>query len=275
MKVIEGLNQKYQELFDFTEGAIDESINFVVGERANTLERRVTLFHFVRATYLLEAIYRLCIQGLATEAMVILRSLLNLYINIKWLMARDTQKRFERFADFEVVFNKLAMDKIVQHGDIWDEIKNDDLTLYNEEFGKIKNKYNLKERKDFFNWSGASIYEMAKDGGVNLEKEYNIIYGNLSSIEHTGPDSVRSYLDNSEKGKTKIKAASRDENIDLVLITALDYYFSVKAITHSIFDVNWNNLKSVEQNFSNLKNKYWVENERKGGVKSALDSFKS
>ena len=103
---------------------------------------------------------------------------------------------------------------------------------------------------------------MAKDEGVNLEKEYKIIYGNLSSIEHTGPDSVRSYLDNSERGKTKIKAASREENIDLVLITALEYYFSVKAITHNIFDVSWNNLKSVEQDFSDLKNKYWVKNGR-------------
>lgn len=110
MKIIEGLNHKYQNLFDFTKGTIDESINFVVGERANTLEIQVTLFHFARAAYLLDAIYRLCIQGLATVAMVKLRSLLNLYVNIKWLTTGDTQKSFEIFVDFEVVFKKLAMD---------------------------------------------------------------------------------------------------------------------------------------------------------------------
>lgn len=259
MKADEIIYHKYQDLLDFAKGTINESIKFVVGEHANTVERQVTLFHYVRAAYLLDAIYTLCLHGLANEAMVILRSLLNLYINIKWLTAGDTQKRFERFADFEVVFKKLSMDEIVQHGDIWDEIKKDDLTMHDNEFEKIKTKYNLKERKDFFNWSGESIYKMAKDKSVNLEKDYKIIYGQLSSIEHTGPDSVRSYLDNSEKGKTKIKAASRDESVDKVLITALEYYLYVKAITHKLFDVSWDNMKSVEKEFLNLRNKYWVK----------------
>ena len=259
MKAVEVLYRKYQDLFDFAKSTIDESLSFVVGESANTLEKQATLFHFARAAYLLDAIYRLSAQGLATEAMVILRSLLNLYINIKWLTTGDTKKRFERFADFEVVFKKLAMDEIIQQGDIWDEIKNDDLTIHDKEFERIKKKYNLKKRKDFFNWSGKSIYKMANAKGVNLGKEYKIIYGKLSSIEHTGPDSVRSYLDNPVPKITAIKAASRDENIDLVLITALEYYFSVKAIVHNIFNLSWDNLKSVEQNHSDLKNKYWVK----------------
>ena len=259
MKIIKIIYEKYQDLFDFTKSTIDESLNFVIGENANTLERRVTLYHFVRAAYLLDAIYRLCLQGLATEAMVILRSLLNLYINLKWLTAGDTKKRFERFDDFEVIFKKLAMDDIIQQGDIWDEIKNDNLTVHDKEFERIKKKYKLRERKNFFNWTGKSIYKMANDKGVNLGKEYKIIYGNLSSIEHTGPDLVRSYLDDSENGITNIKPASRDENIDLALITALEYYFGVKAITHNIFDLSWNNIKSVEQIFSDLKNKYWVK----------------
>ncbi len=259
MENIESLKQKYQDLFDFTKGTINESTDFIVCKNVNTMERQVLLFHFVRAFHLLDAIYRLCLQGFATEAMIILRSLLNLYINIKWLTTGDTKKRFERFADFEVVFKKLAMDDIIQHGNIWDEIKNDNLTVHDKEFERIKKKYNLKKRKDFFNWSGKSIYKMAKDKNVNLETDYKIIYGKLSSIEHTGPDSVRSYLDDSEKGKTKIKAASRDEKIELVLITALDYYFSIKIITHNTFDVSWNNIKSVEQTLSDLKSKYLVK----------------
>ncbi|MGD0022883.1 MAG: DUF5677 domain-containing protein [Smithellaceae bacterium] len=255
MKAEKVLYHKYQDLFDFTKVTIDESITFVVGERANTVERQVTLFHFVRTAYLLDAIYILCLYGRATTAKVILRSLFNLYIDIKWIASEDTQKRFERFADFEVIFKKLGMDDIVQHGDIWDEIKNDDCTVHYNEFERIKTKYHLKERKDFFNWSGKSIYEMAKE--VGIEKDYKIIYGHLSSIEHTRPNSVRSYLDDSEKGKTKIKAISRDEDIDKVLITALEYYFQIKAITHNLFDVSWDNLKSVEQCFSSLRNKYW------------------
>ena len=158
MESDEILYQKYQDLFDFSKSTIEDSLNFVVGGNANTLERQVTLFHFVRASYLFDAIYRLSIQGFATEAMVILRSLLNLYINIKWLTAGDTKRRFQRFSDFEVIFKKLAIDNVTKYGDIWDEIKNDDLSVHDKDFCRKKKKYNIRKRKDFFNWAGKSIY---------------------------------------------------------------------------------------------------------------------
>ncbi len=263
MKIDDILAQKYQDIFDLAQRAITESLNFIVGEKANTLERQVTLFHYIRAAYLLEAIYRLSIQGLATESMVLLRSLLNLYINIKWLTKDDSKKRLERYADFEVIFKKLAIDTLLEHGEIWDEIKKPDFHIHDKDFKRVKKKYNLKNWRDFFNWSGKTIYQMAKDKNVNLKKEYKIIYGRLSSIEHTGPDSVRDYLDSSEKGFTKVKSAVRDENIDLVLLTALQYYFQIKAITHNIFSVEWPDLRSYEKDFSHIQSKYWKDSSEK------------
>ena len=251
------LLRKYKDLFDFAKNTIKENGNFLNAKNANTLKKQVTLFHFVRAGYLLEATYKLTIHGLATEGMVLLRSLLNLYINIKWLNTGDTKKRFERFADFEVIFKKLAMQTIVEHGDIWDQIKDEELDIYDADFEKVKNKYGLRNRKDFFNWSGKSILKMAADEGVKLEKEYKIIYGRLSSIEHTGPDSVRAYLYNSKKGATSFRTGPRDENIDLVLLTALEYYFHVKAIIHDVFDIKWDTIEKDRETFQNLRNKYW------------------
>lgn len=209
---------------------------------------------------MLDAIYTLTIQGLATEAMVILRSLLNLYINIKWLSTGDTKKRFERFADFEVVFKKLAMQTLVEHGNIWEQVKNDNLNIHDKDFESVKKKYDLKKREDFYNWSGKSIFKMALDKEVNLGKEYRIIYGRLSSTEHTGPESARDYLDDSGKGATKIKAGPRDENIDLVLITALEYYFNVKAIAHSAFGLEWLTLESDREAFLKIRRKFWGSN---------------
>jgi hypothetical protein len=263
MKATEVLYNKYQDLFDFAKDTVGKSLNVVTGQNVNTLEKLVTLLHFARASYLLDAISKLCLEGLATEAMVILRSLLNLHINIKWLTTGNSKTRFERYADFEVIYRKLAIDEVIKHGDIWDEIKNDDFTIHDKDFERIKKKYKLKKRKDFFNWSGKSIFQMAKEKDVNLEKEYKIIYGRLSSLEHTGPESVRDYLDDSERGKTKIKARPRDENIDLVLLTSLEYYFNVKAITHKIFDTEWPNLESVRQQFLHLRSKYWVNETNK------------
>jgi hypothetical protein len=253
------LARKYGDLFDFTKTVIDEGPTFLAGQNANIMTKQVTLFHLVRAGYLLEAIYTLVAHGLATEAMVILRSLLNLYINLKWLTSTDVDQRFQRFADFEVVFKKLAMQTLIDHGDIWDEIKNENLTFHDQGFESVKKKYNLTKKEDFFNWSGMSILKMASEKGVDLEKEYRVIYGRLSSIEHTGPESVRQYLDDSGKGVTVIKAGPRDENIDLVLITALEHYFHVKAITHTVFDVEWTTLEKDREAFLKIRSKYWGE----------------
>jgi hypothetical protein len=262
------LLRKYEDLFLLAKTAIDEGGSFLVGQNANSLAKQITLFHFARTGYLLQAIYTLAIHGLATEAMVILRSLLNLFINIKWLTSANTVYRFERFADFEIVFKKLAMQTIVDHGDIWEEIKNDNLSVHDNDFEAIRKKYNLKRKKDFFNWSGKSIFKMASEPGVDLEKDYKIIYGRLSSIEHTGPESVRQYLDGSEKGITTIKVGPRDENIDLVLITAIEYYFHVKEITHSIFDIEWTNLEQTRRTFLKTRSRYWgTETDNKDGVK--------
>ncbi|MEW6669680.1 MAG: DUF5677 domain-containing protein [Thermodesulfobacteriota bacterium] len=263
MNTIEVTASKYSDLFDFAKTAIDETPKFLTGENANTTAKQVTLLHLVRAGYLLDATYRLCTQGLATEAMVILRSLLNLFIDLKWMTSNDAAQRFQRYADFEVVFNKLTMQTIIDQGGIWDDIKDDDLTIHDPGFESIKQKYCLKKKKDFLNWSGNTIFMMASEKGVDLEKDYRIIYGRLSSIEHTGPDCVRQYLDDSEKGVTKIKAGPRDENIDLVLVTALGYYFDVKAIAHNVFHLDWPNIHTHREEFSNLQRKYWGGTDRK------------
>lgn len=259
MNATDILARKYEDLFDFTKTTIDEGPTFLAGKNANSVAKQVTLFHLVRAGYLLEATYTLSAHGLATEAMVILRSFLNLYINLKWLTSADAAQRFQRFADFEVVFKKLAMQTVIDHGDIWDEIKDENLTIHDQNLESIKKKYGLMKKQDFLNWSGKSIFKMASEKGVDLEKEYRVIYGRLSSIEHTGPESVRHYLDDSEKGITSIKAGPRDENIHLVLITALEYYFHVKAIAHTIFDVEWTGLEKDREAFLKVRSKYWGE----------------
>ena len=255
MEATDTLYKKYQDLFDFSKDTVEKGLDIVAGQNAENTDKQVILFHFVRASYLLEAINKLCLEGFATEAMVILRSLLNLYINIKWLTSGDSKQRFERFCDFEAVSKKLAIDNAIKFGQIDEEFKDDDFTVHDDDFKRVKEKYNLKSLRDFYNWSGKSIYQMAKD--ADLENEYKIIYGRLSSIEHTGPYSVREYLDDSENGKTIIRKGARDKNVDLVILTALGYYFKVKVILHNAFDIDWPDSEVVEQQFEALRKTYW------------------
>ena len=46
---------------------------------------------------------------------------------------------------------KWTIDEIVRQGEIWDEIKSDDLTVHDKEFKGIKKNTTLKRRKTFLN----------------------------------------------------------------------------------------------------------------------------
>ena len=165
----------------------------------------------------------------------------------------------ERFADFEVVNKKLALDKVSKFGTLPDEMKENDFSIHDKDFERIKQKYDIKEKEiwKLYNWSGKSIKKMAED--VSLKGDYYMVYGQISEMEHTGPSSVRKYLDDSQKGETFVNIGPRDKDIDQVLLTALQYFFGVKEITHNICDIEWPELENHKKTFLKLKNKYWVQ----------------
>jgi hypothetical protein len=141
---MEGLYQKYNDLFAFAQKHIEKDAQFLIGQNANSLKKRIVLFHFTRALNLLNAICLLCKNGFVTEAMVLLRSLFNLLVNIRWLMADDSEERIKRFADFEIIF-KYQQFKAV--GDMGDKIKAKALKDLEANAIKIKNKYGLAIEK--------------------------------------------------------------------------------------------------------------------------------
>ena len=190
---------------------------------------------------------------------VLLQMKWGIFINLKWLTSGDSEKRMERFADFEVVQKKLDIDRILKFGSMPDDIKENAFSIHDEEFRRIKGKYNIKKIKDLYAWSGKSIGQMAKD--VSLEGDYHMVYGQISVLEHSGPSSVRKYLDDSQKGKTLVKIGPRDKDIDQVLLTSLQYFFGVKEITHNICDLEWPELENHKQTFERLRNKYWVKDQ--------------
>jgi hypothetical protein len=243
----EKLKLAYQELFEFTEATVKKSRKFLSGERPDTLGKRITLIHFARAVYLLEAMSRLCNQGFATEAQVLLRSLLNLYINIKWLTTGNTLERMERYADFGFVYEILALDRLVARRGLQANYHP------HPEFERVKEKYKLKKERDFFYWSGKTIKQMAIE--VNLVGEYEVVYSRLSAIEHTGPVSAASYVEHRE-GKILIKAGPREDNIRLALLTGLNYYFFVEGVTRETFGIDCSPLEQDSREWARLSIKY-------------------
>lgn len=221
---------------------------------ADTLAKQITFFHYIKAISLLDAIQILCRKNKANESGIILRSLLNLYINIKWLTSENMSYRMERYADFEIISKKRKMDFANAKPD--NELEKEKIAELNKKFDEIVAKYKLNAKKweDLTRWSGKSIRKMAED--VNLLNNYEKIYSVLSFEEHTDPSTVRNYIHRSANGISTKIANPDDFLIALIIWTALSYYYEIEKIISNIFEVSF----SEEcPNLQELANKYLNE----------------
>lgn len=246
--------EQYQDIFDYTKKVIESSSEALIGKKLDSLPKAITTFHYIRAINLLDAISILCVKGYGAEAMIILRSLFNLCINLKWLTHEDIDTRMTRFADFEAIYKKLDFDATYEYISSSRKISRDDFTVHDKDFERVKAQYGLKSNKDLHEWSGKSIFQMAMD--VSLDRQYKVVYSNLSELEHTGPASVRKYLDDSEQGITYIKVGARNEYIDVALLTSLQYFLPVKRITYEMFDMKMDTLETEYRQLRDLDLKY-------------------
>jgi hypothetical protein len=251
------LYNKYADIFDFVDRIVAEAPSYFKGKTVESLNQKISLFHYARALNLLQSIKVLCSEGYATEAMIILRSLLNLFINIKWLTSEEidycsVNYRMKRFADYDVVFRKKHKDNIIKFCP--GVISENEHAYFDEEFEEIVKKYPKEANFDPKFWSGKNIFEMASE--VSLENEYRILYSQLSEMEHTGPSSKNQYIDFSHEGKMRINTGPKDKDITKVLVTAFSYFLDVNAITHSVFNLEFDDLEIIKSEFNGLKNKY-------------------
>jgi hypothetical protein len=170
------------------------------------------------------------------------------------MTVEDSEVRMARFADFEIVFKKLSYDATKECGYFLNEEEEIKLAELNEAFEKIIKKYNLKRFSDYRKWSGVSIYQMAKE--AELETNYKIVYGSLSEVEHTSPNSSGEYLDWGENGEMIMHSGPRDTKIELALVPSLIYFYGVKEIVHSIFNLDRSSMETENRKLRNLANKY-------------------
>lgn len=245
---------KYNEFYEIIDDIKTNRLFALENESASTLPKQLVFFHYVKTLSLLDAIQILSKKNKTSEAGIILRSLLNLFINLKWLVSNDSDKRMQRYADFEIISKKRKMDLAGVFPDNNLEIQKTD-ELKNQ-FQEIIKKYNLNPNdcKDISQWSGKSIYKMAKD--VNLFEDYEKIYSYLSYEEHTDPSTVTNYLSRSKNDESIYITKSDDYFIALILWTAISYYFQVEEIVAKTFNVTF---KEQNVDLKTLANEYLKE----------------
>ena len=218
-------NVEYTEFYKIITDIKNVRIFTLKDESAPALSKQIVFFHYVKALSLLDTIQILCQRNKTGESGIILRSLLNLFINLKWLtLKEDSDKRMQRYADYEIISKKRKMDLASIRPS--NPSENQKAEKLNKNFDEIVKKYNLnpKNWKDLSLWSGKTIRQMAKD--VSLLDDYEKIYSYLSFEEHTDPSTARNYLSRSKNEISSFIAKPDDYFIALMLWTAIARFFS-------------------------------------------------
>ena len=77
-----------------------------------------------------------------------IRSLFNLYINLKWLTKKEVEYRMQRYADFESINRFLAAEACAKYVDFSPERKAK-LKEIKKEADKVRRKYKLKKNGNY------------------------------------------------------------------------------------------------------------------------------
>lgn len=172
----------------------------------------------------------LCKEGFGSEAMITVRSLFNLVVNLLWISKEDSDKRAERFLAFDIVYRKQRRDIVKSYNANLPDPPNFD--EIEKQYESLKEKYNLtgNPRKD--KWAEKTIAEMADEAG--MKKEYRTIYSYLSEIEHSGASSLSKFVE-FDGDTLKLKPGPSAEFIPIALLLNFNnFYLLLKAVNRAI-----------------------------------------
>jgi hypothetical protein len=209
------VKDKFKDLFDFSYELTTIKLHCRKIAAANDIA--IGAFHYNRIKHLLLGIIELCSNGLFIESQILLRSPLNLLINIKWINLEDSENRKQRYIDFEIVFKKKASESTYRFDGILIDNSTTEYKQSEIDFNNVLSKYHIKNYKTLGSWSPKKIRQMAED--VNLEWEYEVMYSRLSEYEHCGPSSIVDYYEDNE-----VTFGPKLANLPIILIGSCDYY---------------------------------------------------
>jgi len=187
-----------------------------------------------------DAISVLCSEGYGDCSLVILRSMLENLISLKYIVLGEKQieERAERFENYKWVDMKKQLtywknSKGVVQKDTQEDILSKEAIILSsvEDF---KKRFNINNEREFRTWSGISIEEMADR--VNMSDAYNLMYRMCCLFSHP------SFL-GQQQGVTKnndytiFSTKPSFRNIEVNLMTAIHYLFEFLIIFDHLFNL--------------------------------------
>jgi hypothetical protein len=189
----------FKMLEDFCQELYEETVHVSASPSADVLVRDVFFVLLAKARTLLNSIVILHRSAQYPSVTVLLRSLLELHIQMKWISEKDLIGLCTRYAELA---NVARMRTFLRTKRNWREFASscEDKEFrqrYEENTEKAK-RYGYRNVMDVGNWRPIksddkrySILDMAKD--VLMEYEYRVVYNRLCETTHIGPGSDLDY----------------------------------------------------------------------------------
>jgi hypothetical protein len=242
--------ERFKLLEDFCEELYEETKNVYASPSTVVLVRDVFFVLFAKARTLLKSIVILHRSGQYPSVSVLLRSLLELYIQMKWISEKDIVGLSTRYAELA---NVARMRAFLRTKENWKEfVSSDKDEVFRELFVENTRKaqtYGYKDVMDVDNWrpfnsknKRYSISEMARD--VLMEYEYRVVYNVLCETTHIGPGSDLDY----EVIPQGCGLIPRKQGNPTDLVSAASYFLDIftlanKAMGQNFKDVTYQRLR--------------------------------
>lgn len=211
-----------------------------------------TYFHLSAYALLLKgfntfwATLTLCKEGFGSEAMITVRSLFNLVINLLWISKENPEERAERFLAFDIVYRKQRRDIVKSYNPSLPDPPN--FTKIEGQYDSLKTKYNLTGDPRRDKWTEKSIARMTDE--VGKKKDYDIIYSYLSEIEHSGASSLSRYVE-VDNASLKLHPGPSTEAIYIGLLLNYDNFYLLLRQVNNLIPLSIN-LDDHKKSFEEL-----------------------
>jgi len=174
----------------FMKEALDQPQELKVPDDQESCLRLAIMLLAAKGVKTAHAIALLLTKGLIEDAAVLLRSMMEVVINMKYIAA--SKDRARAYLDYEAVARHKMTQVMKKQGYDVSSVEAERAAAYES----VKDKF----PDDYKDWSQSSIRKMAKS--VGFGEHYELVYGLLCDFAHAGPMSTSDYADVSDDGDT-------------------------------------------------------------------------
>lgn len=181
------------------------------------------------------ALMLLAEQGYGEDAMVLCRSVLELLITVKYILADPTDQRVNRYIDHDWIERKELYENLKERqefsflsGEEREKLENDLQTGADSAHAKHAG------YRAYQGWSDKNMAEMAAE--VGEESNFKLCYQIQCGFSHSSSRSINEYV-KKEDGIPAFDAGPSDKYVTMVLASAFDFHKALCLVANNFFSL--------------------------------------